>query len=123
MKRGNAAFSTTGLLIRTSLSPEPNREVLSPPTAMMRYVVSDSGSLTSTAAWPRTSVVTDPSQNASTRKSLRNWPTPLSAPPPPPFVLPLGVSTRRLMIRWRLSVFITCRAFGTYTEPSTSGVR
>ena len=30
MKRGNAAFSTTGLLIRISLSPDPNRDALSP---------------------------------------------------------------------------------------------
>ena len=36
MNRGNAAFSTTGLLIRISLSPDPNRDALSPATAMMR---------------------------------------------------------------------------------------
>ena len=48
-------------------------------------------------------VVTEPSQNASTRKSFRSVPAPASAPPPPPSVSPLGVSTRREMIRWRLS--------------------
>ena len=43
MNRGNAALSTTGLLMRISLSADPNRDALSAATAMMRYVVSDSG--------------------------------------------------------------------------------
>ena len=70
-KRGNVGFSVSGLLMRTSLSPDPKRELRSPATAMIRYVVSDSGSLTSTSAWPFASVATDPTQNASTRKSFR----------------------------------------------------
>ena len=38
---------------------------------MMRYVVSDSGSVTSAVAWPLASVTTEPIQKASTRKSFR----------------------------------------------------
>ncbi len=102
-----------GLLVRTSALPDPKRERRSPATAMIRYVVSDSGSVTSTFAWPSAPVATDPSQNASARKSLRTAPAPESAPPPPPSVPPLGVSTRRDTIRWRLSVFITCSALRT----------
>ena len=121
-KRGNAGLSVTGLLIRISVSPAPNRDARSAATAMMRYVVSDSGSLTLMFAWPLTSVATEPSQNASTRKSRRTVPGPPSLPPPPPSVSPFGVSTRRDTIRWRLSSFTTSSAFCTYTEPSTSGV-
>jgi hypothetical protein len=35
-KRGNAGFNVTGLLMRISLSPDPNRDALSAATAMMR---------------------------------------------------------------------------------------
>jgi hypothetical protein len=34
--RGNVAFKVTGLLIRISLSADPNREARSPATAMIR---------------------------------------------------------------------------------------
>ena len=47
---GTPACSSTGLLMRISRSPRPKREALSPATAMMRYVVRDSGSVTSVAA-------------------------------------------------------------------------
>ena len=99
--------------MRISLSPDPNLDTRSPPTAMIRYVVSDSGSLTSTDAWPEASVVTEPSQNASTRKSFLTVAVLALIPPPPPSSVPLGVNTRRLMTRCRLSVFMTCSAFGT----------
>ena len=58
-------------------------------------------------------VTTEPSQNASARKSLRIAPAPESAPPPPPSVSPFGVNTRRETMRWRLSVVITCSALRT----------
>src|SRR4051812_7866132 len=74
--RGNVGFSVTGLLMRISVSADPNRELPPPATAMMRYVVSDSGSVTATDACPRASVTTEPSQNASVRKSLRTVPGP-----------------------------------------------
>ena len=61
--------------------------------------------------WRRST--TEPSQKASTRKSLRIVPAPGSSPPPPPSSPPFGVSTRRLTMRWRLSVVITCSAFST----------
>jgi hypothetical protein len=76
-------------------------------------VVSDSGSVTSTVAAPLASVTTEPTQNARTRKSLRIVPEPGSSPPPPPSSPPFGVSTRRLTIRCRLSVVMTCSAFST----------
>ena len=49
-KRGNVGFMVSGLLTRISLSAEPKRDALSAATAMMRYVVSDSGSVTSAVA-------------------------------------------------------------------------
>ena len=98
-KRGNVGLSVSGLLTRTSLSPDPNRELRSAATAMIRYVVRDSGSLMSRRARPLASVVTDPSQNARTRKSFLSVPAPASAPPPPPSVSPFGVSTRRETMR------------------------
>jgi len=60
---------------------------------------------------PLLSVAIEPSQNASTRKSLRIVPGPASRPPPPPWVSPFGVSTRRLTIFSRESSFATCSAF------------
>ena len=99
MKRGNADFSMSGLLIRISLSPDPNRDVLSAATAMIRYVVSDSGSLMSALALPLASVTIDPSQNASTLKSFLSESTPLSLPPPPPSSSPFGTMARRLTRR------------------------
>ncbi len=102
MNLGNVGLSVSGLLVRTSTSSEPKRELRSAATAMIRYVVSDSGNVTSTTARPSALVVTDPSQNARTRKSRRTVPAP-SSPPPPPSLSPFGVSTRRETIRWRLS--------------------
>jgi hypothetical protein len=87
----------------------PKREAVSPATARIVYVVSESGSVISRVARPRASVSTDPSQKASGRKSVRA----LTSPPPPPSSAPLGVSTRRLMMRCRLSSFMTCSAFCT----------
>ena len=59
---------------------------------MMRYVVRLSGSVTSAVARPCASVGSEPSQKASTRKSLRTGvPGPSSAPPPPPSSAPFGV--------------------------------
>ena len=49
-KRGKAERSSTGLLIRISRSPPPKRDALSAATAMMRYVVRLSGSVTSVVA-------------------------------------------------------------------------
>ena len=118
-----SALSVTGLLMRISVSAEPNRELRSAASAMMRYVVSDSGSLTSTVACPVASVATEPSQNASVRKSRRTVPGPESSPPPPPSDAPFGVNTRREMIRCRVSSLRTCSDLLTYTDFSTSGVR
>src|SRR3954454_22653039 len=70
-KRGQVGVSSTGLLMRISFCAQPKRDALSPATAMMRYVVRDSGNVMSVLAWPFASVTTDPTQNASTRKSLR----------------------------------------------------
>ncbi len=112
-KRGNAAFKSRGLLTRTSACPQPNRESLSPATAMIRYVVNDSGSVTSAEAIPWASVTSDPSQNASTRKSRRTAPGPSSMPPPPPSSAPLATITRRLTMFCRESSFKTWIAFGT----------
>ena len=96
-KRGNAGFSSTGLLVRISRSSHPKRDARSPATAMIRYVVRLSGSVTSAAARPEASVVTDPSQNARTRKSFRTSDAgPPSAPPPPPSSAPFPAVTRRL---------------------------
>ena len=70
-KRGNAGSIVSGFVTRISRSPKPNCDAMSPATAMMRYVVSESGSVTVVVARPSAPVVADPSQKTSGRKSWR----------------------------------------------------
>ena len=69
--RGNAGSIVSGLVARISVSAAPKCDYRSPATAMMRYVVSESGNVTVVAARPAASVVTEPSQKTSERKSRR----------------------------------------------------
>ena len=69
--RGNAGRSVSGFVTRTSRSPNPNCDSLSPATAMIRYVVSESGSVTVVVARPSAPVIAEPSQKTSGRKSWR----------------------------------------------------
>ena len=69
--RGTACSSVSGLVARTSASPAPKCDDRSPATAMMRYVVSESGNVTVVVARPLASVVAEPSQKTSDRKSVR----------------------------------------------------
>ncbi len=61
-KRGSAGSSVSGLAAEISCSADPNRDCASPATAMMRYVVSESGNVTVVRAVPSAAVRIDPSQ-------------------------------------------------------------
>ena len=96
--------------MRISLSPEPKRDALSPATAMMRYVVSDSGSVTSSCACRSRRSRPIRARTRARGSPCAACPAPASRAAAAAFAAPFGVSTRRLMMRWRVSSFRTCSA-------------